>query len=125
MAAIPIPGRSEKNGLLMRDGGGGMEVEEEEEGGGGGVTTNSSNSSSSSPPALHPDAYVTLKQDESTGVPLNTSWTFWIDKSVPVIVFCFITLILVIISIIDFYLVRLGLVSLDERIYNRRITGYF
>ncbi|XP_068223688.1 eukaryotic translation initiation factor 4E type 3-like isoform X1 [Palaemon carinicauda] len=33
-------------------------------------------------PALHPDAYVTLKQDESDGVPLNTNWTFWIDKAV-------------------------------------------
>lgn len=34
-----------------------------------------------SSPALHPDAYEKLKKDEVEGVPLNSSWTFWIDKA--------------------------------------------
>ncbi|XP_076034392.1 eukaryotic translation initiation factor 4E type 3-like isoform X2 [Oratosquilla oratoria] len=34
-----------------------------------------------SSPALHPDAYDVLQRDENTGVPLNTPWTFWIDKA--------------------------------------------
>lgn len=53
MAAIPIPGTEVKNG----------NVEEV-----------------SCSPALHPDAYATLGQDETNGVPLDTHWTFWIDK---------------------------------------------
>ncbi|KAK3870719.1 hypothetical protein Pcinc_024070 [Petrolisthes cinctipes] len=76
MAAIPIPGRSDKNGL--NDEGIELTLENDDEEERGGV---SSTSPSSSPPALHPDAYVTLKEDESTGVPLNTPWTFWIDKA--------------------------------------------
>ncbi|XP_037777174.1 LOW QUALITY PROTEIN: eukaryotic translation initiation factor 4E type 3-like [Penaeus monodon] len=32
-------------------------------------------------PALHPDAYAALRKDECEGVPLNTHWTFWIDKA--------------------------------------------
>lgn len=32
-------------------------------------------------PALHQDALDTLQQDETHGVPLNTHWTFWIDKA--------------------------------------------
>lgn len=31
-------------------------------------------------PALHQDALDSLQQDETHGVPLNTHWTFWIDK---------------------------------------------
>lgn len=31
-------------------------------------------------PALHQDALDSLQQDETHGVPLNTPWTFWIDK---------------------------------------------
>lgn len=53
MASIPIPGS--ENGS----------VEEE--------TARS--------PSLHPSALQTLKQDESDGVPLDTHWTFWIDKA--------------------------------------------
>merc|ERR1712142_19893 len=34
-----------------------------------------------SSPALHPDAYDALQKDELEGVPLNTPWTFWIDKA--------------------------------------------
>ena len=33
-------------------------------------------------PALAASAYKVLKEEETTGVPLNTSWTFWIDKYV-------------------------------------------
>lgn len=39
-------------------------------------------------PALHPSALNTLKQDETDGVPLNTHWTFWIDKFVYFFLFC-------------------------------------
>ena len=29
---------------------------------------------------LHPSALDILKKDETDGVPLDTNWTFWIDK---------------------------------------------
>lgn len=54
MATIPIPGSEANNGALE---------------------------DVACSPALHPDAYAALRKDECEGVPLNTHWTFWIDKA--------------------------------------------
>ncbi|KAK8399126.1 hypothetical protein O3P69_004294 [Scylla paramamosain] len=53
MASIPIPGSENGN------------IDEE----------------TSRSPGLLPSALDTLKQDETDGVPLDTPWTFWIDKA--------------------------------------------